>query len=82
MEETTADIEDNSKNGTIQNGEYACQNCGNRVLEVFTRCEYSGDLFEDLAFASRAQEFFSRFTVVAKCSECSQLNTPIEYECA
>jgi Zn finger protein HypA/HybF involved in hydrogenase expression len=73
---------ESNRPSTTANAECGCTNCGSHNLEVFTRFEYPSDLFEDAAFADREQEFFSWFTVVGKCPECSTLNTLVDFECA
>jgi hypothetical protein len=59
-----------------------CSSCEDKTFEVFARFEYPSDLFDDSAFAGREQEFFSWFTGIAKCSKCSTMNMPIDFECA
>lgn len=59
-----------------------CSNCKNDVFDVTARFEYPGDLFHDSTFADRENEFFSWFTGLGKCSKCSTINMPIDYECS
>jgi hypothetical protein len=59
-----------------------CSNCHNTTFEVFTRFEYPSDLFDESLFRGREQEFFSWFTGVGKCNNCSRLNVFMDYECA
>jgi hypothetical protein len=66
----------------IGNLECECQNCKGHALEVFARFEYSGDLFDDIDYANKEEAFFSWFTLVGKCPECSTLNILVDHECA
>jgi hypothetical protein len=60
---------------------YQCVSCGNSSLEVFARFEYPVDLFEDSTFSNREQDFFSWFTIIAKCSSCSSLYILADFGC-
>lgn len=60
----------------------ACTNCGENEMELIIRLEYHNDLIGYKAFARREEEFFSWFSVVGKCSNCSALNLFIDCECA
>jgi hypothetical protein len=62
--------------------DYKCPSCGNYESIIFTRFEYSSDRINDPVFASKLQEFFSWFTVVTECPNCSKLSIAVYYECA
>ena len=59
-----------------------CPDCRNTMFEVFTRFEYPSDLFDEPLFQGSEQEFFSWFTGVGRCNNCSATNVFIDYECA
>jgi hypothetical protein len=60
-----------------------CQcTCQATRFEIFTRFEHNPFNFGDPEFAGREQDFFSWFTVIAKCTGCAKLNVPIDIECA
>jgi hypothetical protein len=76
------DNKDSKNEGMGERINCKCSNCKNETFEIFARFEYPGDLFEDSTFAGREQEFFSWFTGVGKCSNCSSMSMPIDFECA
>jgi hypothetical protein len=59
-----------------------CSQCHSTLFEVFARFEYPSDLFDEPLFHGREQEFFSWFTGVGKCNNCSLINVFIDFECA
>jgi hypothetical protein len=60
----------------------ACATCQENEMELIIRLEYHNDLIGYEAFAGREENFFSWFSVVGKCSNCSELNLFIDCECA
>ena len=60
----------------------ACRECGSHVQRVYTRFEYSADLFDSVDFAERAEDFFSWYTLLCACSKCSTVGNVADFECA
>ena len=78
-------IEDESttkKFGTIESVFCKCLNCKKHILDIYVRLEYPIDLFDEPAFTESEQEFFSWFTVVGVCPNCSALSIVVDFECA
>ncbi len=61
-----------------------CSCCGSTEFHVFTRFEYSDDLFTDnfAEFADRLQDLFDWFTLVGRCASCNELWDLANFECA
>jgi hypothetical protein len=70
------------KRGTAEG--YSCTQCGGERFEVFTRFEYTPDLF-DADFkeaAGRQQDFFTWFSLHGRCCKCGSCNDVADFECA
>jgi len=59
-----------------------CSYCKNTTFEVFTRFEYSADLFDEPEFEGKEQDLFSWFTGIGRCKMCSTVNVFMDFECA
>jgi len=76
------DAESSPSNRKNEKETCECSNCKHTVFEVFARFQYSSDLFDDPYFEGKEQEFFSWFTGIGKCNNCSTISVFIDYECA
>jgi hypothetical protein len=67
-------------------GAYHCEDksCYADGFSVFTRFEFSGELFDDdwEEFRGREMDLFTWFTLVADCDGCGRRSTVVEFECA
>lgn len=63
---------------------FECPICGRQPFQMFARFEYSDDLFDRnySEFAGKEQELFSWFSLVGRCSQCSQMLPIADFECA
>lgn len=63
---------------------FECLTCGRQPLEAFVRLEYPDDLFDGdfPEFESRAQDLFTWFSLVGRCSQCLKLLAVADFECA
>jgi hypothetical protein len=63
---------------------FECVSCGRQPIEAFVRFEYPDYLFDGdfPEFAGRAQELFTWFNLVGRCSGCSQVLPIADFECA
>jgi hypothetical protein len=63
---------------------FECPICGRQPLQAFVRFEYPDDLFDGdfPEFAEREEELFTWFSLVGRCSKCSQMLAVAEFECA
>ena len=82
------DGEIDSSAGVIGNGtpsHFTCSECGNSVFMPAVSLEYSvedEEMDEWDELAQRPQDFFTWFSLMAKCTQCGILNDITDYECA
>ena len=74
--------------GVLGSGEpskFPCPECAETAHSVAVSLEYSiddGEMDDEEDFAARPQDFFTGFSLHARCSKCQHLADVTDYECA